>query len=75
MQLELVVSSSFIRTVNFLYCCFFCEVNDMRKIVLISVSNENLQRYLIQARSQDFAKGGLFWKLETTVNELDPNFQ
>ena len=28
-----------------------------------------------QARSQDFAKGGgLFRKLEATVNELDPNF-
>ena len=27
-----------------------------------------------QARSQDFAKGRLFSKLETTVNELDPNF-
>ena len=29
----------------------------------------------VQARSQEFAKGrGLFWKLEWTVNELDPNF-
>ena len=29
-----------------------------------------------QARSQEFAKGGggLFWKLETTVNELGLNF-
>ena len=27
-----------------------------------------------QSRSQDFAKGGLFWKFDTTVNELDPNF-
>ena len=29
---------------------------------------------ICQARSQEFAKGGLFWKLETTVNEFDPNF-
>ena len=30
---------------------------------------------VIPARSQEFAKGGgLFWKLEKTVNELDPNF-
>ena len=29
----------------------------------------------IQARSQDFVKGGgLFWKVETTVSDLDPNF-
>ena len=27
-----------------------------------------------QARSQDFVKGGLFWKVETTVSDLDPNF-
>ena len=27
-----------------------------------------------QARSQDFAKGGLFWKFGPTVNEVDPNF-
>ena len=30
---------------------------------------------LNQARSQDFEKGGrLFWKSETTVSDLDPNF-
>ena len=28
-----------------------------------------------QVRSQDFAKGGLFWKFDQTVNELDPNFR
>ena len=27
-----------------------------------------------QACSQDFVKGGLFWKVETTVSDLDPNF-
>ena len=27
-----------------------------------------------KARSQDFEKEGLFWKLETTVNELDRKF-
>ena len=29
----------------------------------------------MQVRSQDFEKGRLFWKLETTANELDPNFR
>ena len=30
----------------------------------------------LQSRSQDFARGeeGLFWKFDTTENELDPNF-
>ena len=29
----------------------------------------------VQARSQDFAKGGgLFWKFDSTVNKLVPNF-
>ena len=27
-----------------------------------------------QSRSQDFAKGGLFFKLETIVNDLDSNY-
>ena len=25
-------------------------------------------------RNQNFAKGGLFWEVKTTVNELEPNF-
>ena len=29
---------------------------------------------LKQARSQEFALGGLFWRLETISNDLDPNF-
>ena len=27
-----------------------------------------------QIRSQEFAMGGLFWKLETTSNDLDSDF-
>ena len=27
-----------------------------------------------QACSQEFAMGGLFWELETTANDLDPDF-
>ena len=37
-------------------------------------SFDSLQIHCAQARSQKFALGRLFWRLETTSNGLDPNF-